>query len=189
MTLYKTGTVGLGEALSQARANWGWLLALGLLLLLAGGFVIVQSVFVTMTSMMMIGILMIFGAALHVIAAFRGKGWKHFLLWLVGGVFYLIAGLSVIANPLLASSLLTLLISIALLGAGAVRVWMGIKARPDQGWGWLTLGGVITVLLGLVILSGWPVNSLWLIGMFLGIDLMMQGWSYVALSIALRARV
>lgn len=179
---------GLSEALAQARQNWGWLVALGVALLVAGGFAVAQAVLFTMASMIMIGALMIIGALTHIIAAFRGQGWKHFLLWLAGGILYLIAGLVTIANPLLASSFLTLLIGASLLASGIARVWMGIKARPDQGWGWLLTGGLITLLLGLVIATGWPVNSLWLIGLFLGIELVMQGWSYIALGIALRAR-
>ena len=78
-------TGGLSEALAQARQNWGWLVALGVALLVAGGFAVAQAVLFTMASMIMIGALMIVGALTHIIAAFRGQGWKHFLLWLAGG--------------------------------------------------------------------------------------------------------
>lgn len=178
----------LADVLGRARANWGWMVALGVVLVLLGTVAVVQSVLVTIASMMLIGVLMVVGAVMHVVAAFRGQGWKHFLLWLVGGVLYLLAGIGIFANPVLASGFLTLLIAAALLAAGVARIWLGVKARPDQGWGWLVAGGGVTLLLGLIIATGWPVNSLWLIGMFLGVDLMMQGWSYIALGIALRLR-
>ena len=50
------------------------------------------------------------------------------------------------------------------------------------------VAGVLTVLAGIVIAVGWPVNSVWVLGMFLAIDLMFQGWSYIAFGLALRAR-
>lgn len=130
-------TEGLTAVLARARANWGWLLALGLLLVLLGGIAVAQSVFVTIASMVMIGVLMILGAVAHVVAALRAQGWKHFTLWIVGGLIYLLAGLAVIVNPVLASGILTLLVALTLLAAGVARIWMGVKARPGQGWaGW-----------------------------------------------------
>ena len=50
----------------------------------------------------------------------------------------------------------------------------------------MVAGGVITLLAGIVIAIGWPVNSLWILGMFLAIDLIFQGWSFVAFGLALR---
>ena len=60
--------------------------------------------------------------------------------------------------------------------------------RPAKSWGWIVAAGIVTILAGLVIATGWPVNSLWVIGLFLGIDLLFQGWSYIAIGLALRAR-
>jgi uncharacterized membrane protein HdeD (DUF308 family) len=58
--------------------------------------------------------------------------------------------------------------------------------RPHQGWGWLLAAGIITILLGLMIAMGWPVNSLWVLGLFLAIDLVFQGWSFIAIGLALK---
>ena len=56
--------------------------------------------------------------------------------------------------------------------------------RPMRGSGWVIFGGVITALAGLVIALGWPVNSLWVLGLFLAIDLTMQGWALIAVALA-----
>lgn len=58
--------------------------------------------------------------------------------------------------------------------------------RPESGWGWLMAGGVVTTLAGIVFILGWPVNSLWLLGLFLAFDLAMQGWALIAFGLALR---
>ena len=82
--------------------------------------------------------------------------------------------------------MLTLLLAVALIAGGIFRIWVGMNARPQANWGWMVAGGVITLLAGIVIAIGWPVNSLWILGMFLAIDLIFQGWSFVAFGLALR---
>ena len=52
--------------------------------------------------------------------------------------------------------------------------------RPIKGWGWIALGGLVTLLAGLVIMAGWPVNSLWILCLFLAIDITMQGLALIA---------
>jgi uncharacterized membrane protein HdeD (DUF308 family) len=87
-----------------------------------------------------------------------------------------------------ASTFLTLLLAFSLIFAGALRVSVGFGARPEKGWGWIVAAGVLTLLAGVVIAIGWPVNSVWVLGLFLAVDLMFQGWSYIAFGLALRAR-
>lgn len=170
------------------RKGWGWFLILGVLLLALGTFAFIYAGVATITSMLTIGVLMAIGGIAHIALAFRGDGWKNVLLLVLGSVFYLLAGALIFINPVLASSILTLMIAASLLAVGAVRIWFGIKVKPAQGWGWLVLAGAITLLLGLVIALGWPSNSLFIIGMFLAVDLMMQGWSYIAFGLAMRTR-
>ena len=74
----------------------------------------------------------------------------------------------------------------ALLVAGLFRMFAAWRVRPDKGWGWLVAGGVVTTLARLVFLLGWPVNSLWLLGLFLAFDLAMQGWALIGFGLALR---
>ena len=89
-------------------------------------------------------------------------------------------------NPVLASVVLTLTLAIALIVGGIFKIWVGFSARPQTGWGWIVAAGVLTMLAGLVIAMRWPVNSLWILGMFLAIDLIFQGWSFIAFGLALR---
>ena len=74
---------------------------------------------------------------MQVICAFNVKGWRQFAGWLLIGAFYIVAGLFAFANPLLASTILTLLFSLSIITAGAMRIVTGFALRPAQGWGWL----------------------------------------------------
>ena len=80
----------------------------------------------------------------------------------------------------------TLFLAISLIASGLVRMWIGFTSKNLEGWGWVVAGGLITALAGLIIFSGWPVNSLWILGIFLAIDLIFQGITYIAFGFGLR---
>lgn len=168
--------------------SWGRFMVLGVLLVVLGLFALGQLVLATVASMVIIALLMILAGVAHIVLAFSKDSWQRLLLLLAAGLLYLFAGAVTFVNPLLASIVLTLLIAISLLAAGAARIWFGIKARPENGWGWIVATGAVTLLLGGIIAAASPINSLWVIGIFLGMDLLMQGASYIAFALAIRAR-
>ena len=53
-------------------------------------------------------------------------------------------------------------------------------------WGWSLASGVIDVVLGMLILLEWPESALWVIGLFVGINLLFRGMNWIALGLALR---
>jgi uncharacterized membrane protein HdeD (DUF308 family) len=63
----------------------------------------------------------------------------------------------------------------------------GSWAVALPGWGWQALDGIIALVLGLLVLAQWPASGLWVIGLFVGIDLIFYGWAWIALALALRA--
>ena len=58
--------------------------------------------------------------------------------------------------------------------------------KPAKGWAFILLSGIVTMLAGFIIALGWPINSLWILGLFLAIDLLFQGWTLIAFGLALR---
>jgi uncharacterized membrane protein HdeD (DUF308 family) len=108
------------------------------------------------------------------------------LFWVLSGLLYLLAGIFAFVNPILASAALTLFLAVALLVAGIFRIWVGRRMKPLKGWGWIVAGGVITALAGFVVALGWPVNSLWVLGLFLAVDLLVQGWTLIAFGLGIR---
>lgn len=179
-------TGSIGDALREARAKWGWFVALGVLLLAAGVIALANLLTATVASVFVVGALMLIGGAGQIMHAFSVKSWGGFIWWLLSGVLYAASGVVAFMNPLLASAVLTFMLAAGLLASGALRVWVGFKERPNTGWGWVVAAGAITAILGLIIASGWPVNSLWVLGMFLAIDLIFQGWTFIAVGLALK---
>ena len=170
----------------QLQHNWGWFVALGVILLLLGFVAIGNLLAATIASVLFIGVLMIFSGVAQAAHAFRVKGWAGFLFWLISGILYGAAGVLTFYNPLLAASVLTLLIGISLIVAGAFRLVIGWRLRPSRGWGWIVAAGVVTVATGILVMVGWPVTALWLLGMILAVDLTFQGVALIAFGLALR---
>jgi uncharacterized membrane protein HdeD (DUF308 family) len=167
--------------------SWGWLLALGLLSLILGSIGLGMEVLMTIASVQLFGVLLLVGGVVQLLNAFQCKGWKGMLGQVAIALLYIAAGVVCIADPLGASGVLTLAIAGILMGIGAMRLVMAIQHRGHPGWGWVLLAGALAVALGVMVLLGWPESSLWVIGLFVSIELIFNGWSLVFLALAARA--
>ena len=174
---------------SEQTPQWGWFVALGAVLLVLGLFAGANLVAATAATVFYVGVLMTVAAALLIVHAFQVKNWAGFFFWSISGGLYAIAGVITLANPALSALLLTLFLGIALATSGNMRIASSFQLEPHSGWGWLMASGVITFLLGAVFILGWPVNSIWLLGMMLSIDLTFQGVALLAFGVALKTNV
>jgi uncharacterized membrane protein HdeD (DUF308 family) len=174
--------------LAPLRAKWGWILALGIVYAIAGFIALGSVVTATAASVLIVGVMMIVAGVAEIINAFQCKGWGRFVIWVLLGVLYIVAGFVTFENPLLAAAILTLLLGAALVASGIMRIILAFSMKREQPWIWVLLSSVITLLLGLMILSRWPVSSVYVLGIFLGIDLVMAGAGWIGLGLALRRR-
>ena len=181
-------SLGLGAGIAALRPKWGWIVAMGVVYLIAGFVALGSMVLATVASVLIVGVMMIVAGVTEVIGAFQMKSWGKFLIWALLGVLYIIAGFLTFDNPLFAAALLTLFLGASLLASGAVRLFLAFSMKRESPWVWVALSGVITLLLGLLILARWPVNSVYILGLFLGIDLIMAGAGWVGLGLSLRHR-
>ncbi len=167
----------------ELKKKWGWFLALGVLLIVVGTIALGSAFLMTVFSMVLLGWLMVFGGILEAVHAFACKKWSGFFIDLLTGLLYLVVGFMILANPAATAEVLTLLIAVFLIFGGIFRVVLSIGVQY-QNWGWLLLHGVISVVLGVLIWRQWPESGFWVIGMFVGIDMIFNGWTLVMLSLA-----
>ena len=170
----------------QLRANWGWFLALGVLALAAGLAALAIEGFATLVSVVTIGVLVGIVGIVEIVLGFRARGWGQALYWEISGLFYIAVGVFAWAEPVQASVVITLLLGAGLLAAGGVRLVSGF-GHHDRMRGPLILSGLVTGLLGLVIVTGWPSNSLFVIGLLLGIELIFTGVNWIVFAMRLRS--
>jgi uncharacterized membrane protein HdeD (DUF308 family) len=174
-----------GSEMAPLRAKWGWIVALGVVYLLAGLIALGSVVVATVASVLVVGVMMIIAGVAEVFSAFQVKSWGKFLLWVLLGTLYIIAGFVTFENPLLAAALLTLILGASLVASGIMRIILAFSMKQETPWTWILLSGVITLLLGLLILAHWPVSSFYILGLFLGIDLIMAGAGWIGLGFGL----
>lgn len=167
--------------------GWIWFALVGAALIILGVIASINLFASSIVTIFYIGILMLIGGVAEIIHALGIKGWRGFLFSLVSGLFYCAAGFFALYDPTRADAVFTLMLAIALIAAGLLRLIVGFASRDQKGWGWIVAGGVVTTLLGGMILARWPFDSLWVLGLFLSIDLLVQGWAFVAMGFALRA--
>lgn len=171
--------------LEHFRRNWGWFLALGIVLMLLGVLAIGSMHVVTDIYVVFLGILLLIGGLLQIGYAFWNREWSGFFISLLAGVLYTVVGVMFVTNPTVSAVSLTLLLAAIYLIVGVFRIVGAAMMRFDQ-WGWALFSGVVNFVLGLLILLGWPETGLWVFGLFIGIDLIVYGWFWVVLSQAIR---
>ena len=181
-----TGGHTLADGMKALKASSGWVIAFGVIALVAGAIALGSVVMATESAVFIVGIMMLMGGAAELVAAFNAKDWGHRLLWLLLGLIYIFAGLVCLQNPFQAATLLTLMLGIALMATGLLRLFLAIQMRHGMPWGWVAFSAVLSFLLGLMIVAHWPASSFYVLGIFLGIDLIFIGGTWLTVGLALR---
>lgn len=159
------------------------LMGAGVITLLFGIIGTFMSTVVTLSSMFILAIFVIFAGVLFLVESFSAPEWKGKLLNLLIAILYIVAGGVIIVNPLGSAMWFTLFISIFLIIAGLFRIVLAIKIKEEiSAWGWILFGGVINIILGVLIYSEWPLSGLWVIGLFISIEMIIQGMNAIILS-------
>jgi uncharacterized membrane protein HdeD (DUF308 family) len=177
---------GPPHSLAPLHAKWGWIVALGVVYLVAGIIALGSVMAATVASVLVVGVMMVIAGVAEVINAFQVKTWGRFFFWLALGILYIIAGFVAWDNPLLTAVWLTLFLGAALVASGIVRIFLGFNMKAGSPWVWVVVSGLITLVLGLIILAHWPFSSVYVLGIFLGVDLVFAGASWIGLGMALR---
>lgn len=188
-TASEPGPHSLGDSIRALRPKWGWIVALGVIFMIAGVIALGSVVAATASAVLIVGIMMIISGVSEIIAAFNIKSWGKFALWMLLGALYVAAGAIAILNPLFAATVLTLMLGIALVIGGVVRMFLAWNMREaGKPWGWVVVSGILSLLLGLMIIVKWPYSSAYVLGIFLGIDLIFIGSGWVSMGLALKRR-
>jgi uncharacterized membrane protein HdeD (DUF308 family) len=181
-----------GESLRKEflhlRAHWCWFFALGVLLAICVMAAIVFPAITLLTSVaivVLLGVsLMVAGVATIVATVWAGH-WSGHLLQLLIGLFYLVAGFLITDTPVKSTVAITAVIAAIFIVAGLFRVVAAFAVRFPH-WEWSVLNGGITFLLGLVIYRHFPQSALWVIGLLVGIEMLLNGWTWIMLSLAIK---
>ncbi|UTD26728.1 HdeD family acid-resistance protein [Bradyrhizobium sp. WD16] len=165
-----------------------WIIALGVIYVIAGIIALGSMLTATVASVLVVGTMMMIVGLAEIVSAFQLDSWSKTVLWGLIGVLYVVAGFVTFENPLLAAAFLTLVLGVSLTASGLVRIVLAFGMKHEAPWVWIALSGLVTFLLGLIILSHWPIDTLYVLGLFLGIDLIVAGAGWLGIGFGLRER-
>lgn len=171
----------------ELEKNWGWLLLFGVVSILLGTLGLGMTFTLTEISVVFFGVLLVVGGVFQLLDAIKCRGWKSIAWHVLIALIYIAAGLLMVMRTELAALSLTLVIAYALIAIGVLRAIMAFQLRPSKGWWWPLVSGVVSVALGVMILMQWPQSGLFIIGLFIAIELIFNGWAYLFVALAARA--
>lgn len=154
-------------------------IVLGILAMLAPGIT-------GLSVALLLGIFVLAAGILRIVWAFQAGTFGRGVVGFIIGALTLICGILLVANPLFASGVLTILLAVYFLCDGIFEIVAAVQRKPAEGWGWLMFGGIVSVLLGLMIWRQYPLSGAWAMGILIGIKLFMIGLIMVTGSAAVR---
>ena len=165
----------------------GALIGMGILFIVLGMIGIAGQTLFSFVTINVLGAFLIFGGALQFAHALQSKGWKSVAIQVLLAILYVAAGIYTWAFPIPALEVITLWLAAIFFVTGFLRLISAFQHRHFREWFWLVLSSAISILMGILIMNGYPESSLWLPGLLIAIELLLQGWSLLFLGLAARS--
>jgi len=166
------------------RESRGLFITAGVLLLIIGVGAIIFPFISTVSATLLIGVVLVIGGIVHIFHAFGAKGWGGFAWELVIGLLEAVFGLILLAFPIAGVVALTIFLAAMFFVEGIIRTVFSLQMRPEGGWGWALVSGIASIAVGILLWAGLPGSALWAIGLLVGINFIMAGWSSIMLASA-----
>ncbi|MBV8268052.1 MAG: HdeD family acid-resistance protein [Planctomycetaceae bacterium] len=176
----------LRHELNALRGNWFWFVMLGIALVVLGAIALGSMVIASLATAVAIGMLIFLGGVAETLGAFWCRGWSGFFFHLLSGVLSIVIGVIFLRAPVGALLALTLLVASFLMVGGIFKIVAAVSYR-FAAWGWPLVSGIVDLILGVLIWQEWPASALWVIGLFVGINLVFRGFNWIGLGLSLRA--
>lgn len=167
--------------LDDIRKNSGLTIAMGVIVLLMGFLAIGSPFMAGLSIAMVVGILFIIGGIGQLVFAFQAG---RRILNIILGLLTAAVGIYMVMNPVAALVSLTIFLAAYLIVSGIFEVVLAFQIKPVSGWGWALFSGIISVLLGVMIWSQFPLSGAWAIGVLLGVKLFFSGWTLLMFGMA-----
>lgn len=178
--------------LTRLKKEWWAFLVLGALLILGGAACISYPFFTTVGVMVFLGAALMLAGVAVIIMAFWTGNWSAFMLQVLMGSLYFVAGLLIADAPVKSAAIFTLMLAGFFIVGGVFRIVFALVERFPQ-WGWVMVNGIATLMVGLIIFKsfrqfaeGESTQAFWIIGLLIGIELIFHGWTWIMLSFAIR---
>jgi uncharacterized membrane protein HdeD (DUF308 family) len=166
----------------EIKKRAGWSIFMGVVTAALGVFLILYPMATATITTLLLGWVLIFVAVAQVVFALHSQSVGKFFLKLLLAVIYGVAGVGLAFFPTAGVAALTVFLGSLICAYGIVAIVGSFQMRPADGWGWFLFDGIVTLLLGILILARWPSSSLWAIGTLVGVAVLMGGISRIMIA-------
>lgn len=157
----------------RATTGWGWVLATGILMVIAGLIALFLPGLATVSMALFLGWLLLLYGIAGIVMGIRSRHGRGHPTDLLYGVISLIVGVVLLVFPIWGAFWLPLVASIWLLVRGIVELAAAARHRRERGL--LILSGVLNILLAVILFAGWPFPSIQLLGIAVGASFIVAG--------------
>lgn len=163
----------------MSRTLW---LVVGIISILGGIFALFNPLSATFAAEQLAGFLFLFVGVLQFIALFtvRSMGSKVFAA--IGGVIGVLLGFELLTEPMQGILTLTMVVAILFMATGIVRTISAFSLRGTAAFAPVLFSGIISIILAIMIFSGYPESSTFILGVLLAVELISNGISLIMYS-------
>jgi len=172
----ETGSGG-EQTMTSVQGSWRYLMGAGAILAILGVLAIIFPFVTGLALSLLLGALLVVGSILHFAHAFSAQKWTGAVWQILLGLLYVVAGIALMANPVVGITTLTILLIAYFLVDGVIEIVMGFQLRGEHGWGWMIASGVISLILAGLIWVNFPSSAAWAVGLLFGVGLLTTGIS------------
>ncbi|MGD0897688.1 MAG: HdeD family acid-resistance protein [Thermoguttaceae bacterium] len=172
--------------LQYLQRYWFWPMLLGYLLVLCGAVALVYPAIASVAAVSVLAAILMIAGLATIIGSFWAGKWSGFLVHLLVGILYLAAGVVITERPFVNLLIITFFAAVLFMVVGSFRVVAALVIRFPQ-WGWAVLNGAVTFLVGLIIYRHLPLDALWVVGILVGVEMLLNGWTWIMLAAAIKA--
>ena len=174
------------QIFGEAVKHSGKLIAIGVLLIVCGTLGLLAETAFSYASISILGAVALVGGVFMAIHAFQSKGWKSFFIQSLFAALYIAVGIFVWVSPVKALEGLTIWLAAIFLVTGVMRLIAAFQNGQGGNVALPALSGVFSIVLGIMIMNNWPQGSLWVPGLLLAIEFLLQGWTLVFIGLAMK---
>lgn len=167
-------------------SSWWWMAILAVISIVGGVMALANPFAASVAATLLAGWFFAILGVIQIVQAFRVTDWSGFLWALAFGILTLIVGGVLLLDPFAGMVSLTVLVAVLFLVTGIAKTMLAFSLRPVSGWVWVLVSGLVSLLLGVMILANFPWSAQAVLGILLGIELLSNGVLFLFVALGLR---
>ncbi|MGZ5050210.1 MAG: HdeD family acid-resistance protein [Methylobacter sp.] len=165
------------------QSHWRLFLAEGIFFMVLGVFAILIPQLFTVAAVVFLGWLLLLGGAVQVGRSFMFINMPGFGWWVFIGVLQVVLGYLFIVKPVAGALTLTMLLTMFFALEGVAKISLSFMMRPLANWKFILFSGITSLAFAVIVWLSWSESAHWLLGLFLGINMVVLGWSLLKISL------